>query len=369
MTTSTQSEDQTLRFFNFCCPDYSTQKGLPSSFDEFQETLSKSYRIRSLASEEANNNPLSLKVTAFTKAMLDTIETTFPDTPIKEITGFAAQIGSVRMVEKISRENHVALHELITRDCYNTAAGAGSLEFIKHFIHKIPDSSELLILNNDGHIYSIPSYFAAANGQTETLSYIIDLRNLDPNSLFHTEVNGDTFYHEAARNGCVRGLTSLICFPDEFQMKLNSEILKKTTSCGKTAFHLAAMHGHANVMEHISKLPGFDIKIAVQPDSNGRNPFHITADYFGGVTVMEFISKLPGFKIEMVMQPDKNGKTPFHHTAYREHVNVMKFISKLPGFDIKIAMQPDKNGNTPLNYAKFGTYQKILQLIEEKTVS
>ena len=224
--------------------------------------------------------------------------------------------------------------------------------------------------------------------------------------MFHTEVNGDTFYHEAARNGCVRGLTSLICFPDEFQMKLNSEILKKTTSCGKTAFHLAAMHGHANVMEHISKLPGFDIKIAVQPDSNGRNPFHITADYFGGVTVMEFISKLPGFKIEMVMQPDKNGKTPFHHTAYREHVNVMKFISKLPGFDIKIAMQPDKNGktplhhaafygnvgaveflsklpgfdikiamqpdkngNTPLNYAKFGTYQKILQLIEEKTVS
>ena len=123
---------------------------------------------------------------------------------------------------------------------------------------------------------------------------------------------------------------------------------------GKTVLHLAAQHGHLNVVSfYTSRLqdpnPG--------SLSRGRTPLHVAAQY-GHLPVVRHIAA----RLADKNPKDSEGYTPLHSAAYNGHLEVVKYIVQYAA-DIHLELAVHQRQKSPLDLARERGHTEIVSFL------
>lgn len=193
-------------------------------------------------------------------------------------------------------------------------------------------------------------YVAAENGQAEIAREV--LKHCDSQLAALKANNGFDAFHIAARHGHLDVIKELTSFSPELAMTTNS--------VNSTALDTAATQGHLEVVNFLLETnPGL-AKIA---RNNGKTALHSAARN-GCVEVVKSILNKDssiGFKI------DKKGQTALHMAVKGQNIMI---VQELINPDPSVANIGDLKGNTPLHIAtRKGRIQMVQNLVTVEGVN
>jgi ankyrin repeat protein len=210
-------------------------------------------------------------------------------------------------------------------------------------ITNLPANTKLAILHQfpmDTINQPTLAHFVAYQGLDGCLDVLHALgMDLDTQNLY-----GQTPLHLAAQHGHVQVVERLL--KNEADPKIKAQF-------DKTPLHLAAQHGHVQVVELLlQKNADPDIK-----DKEGNNPLLIAAEK-GYVKVVELLLQKKAAKDIQ----DKNLKTPLHLAAQNENLDMVKLLLE-NGANPNIQ---DQDGKTPLYLAAQNGHANVVERLLDR---
>ncbi|CAD6208853.1 GSCOCG00010682001-RA-CDS, partial [Cotesia congregata] len=190
-----------------------------------------------------------------------------------------------------------------------------------------------------------PVHVAAKYGNLTTLKLLLE----DGGDPMYKSKNGETPLHLACR-GCRSAVASYLI-----------EFVKEK----KGPVHLAAQHGHGQVLEVMRTSQ----TLRVSSKKLGVTALHVAA-YFGQAdTVRELLTHIPG---TVKSDPptggslvgelgSESGMTPLHLAAYSGNENVVRLLLNSAGVQVEAATT--ENGYNPLHLACFGGHITVVGLL------
>ena len=109
--------------------------------------------------------------------------------------------------------------------------------------------------------------------------------------------------------------------------------------------HLAAVHGHQEVVALLLQQPGIELNPKTQ--DRGETPLHLAADD-GRQEVVVLLLQQPGIDTNAA---DLQGSTALHTAAYRSQEEIVALLLDHPGIEAGVT---NINGNTALHHAVCG---------------
>ncbi|KAL4312429.1 hypothetical protein GQ457_01G018150 [Hibiscus cannabinus] len=230
------------------------------------------------------------------------------------------------------------------------AARTGNLSRVREILHNLngPEAKELLAKQNlEGET---PLYVAAENGQAVVVAEMLKHMDLETASI--TARNGYDPFHVAAKHGHVEVLKELLgTFPNS--------VMTTDLSC-TTALHTAAAQGHIEV---VNLLLETDSELAKIARNNGKTVLHSAARMGHLEVVKSLLSKDPstGFRI------DKKGQTALHMAVKGQNEEIVLELLKP---DPSVLHLEDNKGNTALHVAiKKGRTQIVRCLLSVESIN
>ncbi|PBC29986.1 Ankyrin-1 [Apis cerana cerana] len=210
-----------------------------------------------------------------------------------------------------------------------------------------------------------PIHAAAMNNYAEVAQLFLQRH---PSLVMACTKDGNTCAHIAAMQGSVRVIEELMKFDRQGVVRA---LVRAGASCadenraGFTAVHLAAQHGHGQVLEVMRSSQS----LRISSKKLGVTALHVAA-YFGQAdTVRELLTHVPG---TVKSDPptggslvgelgSESGMTPLHLAAYSGNENVVRLLLNSAGVQVEAATT--ENGFNPLHLACFGGHITVVGLL------
>jgi ankyrin repeat protein len=186
-----------------------------------------------------------------------------------------------------------------------------------------------------------PLYYAALFGLVDTIKWLREERNEDPNAI-------GGLYGTALQAACAKGHRSAVKQLCNSGVNINIEGGRHGT-----AINAAAYCRHQSIVQDLANLEA-DIEIA---DIHGWTPLR-SATHNGHLEMVNVLLD-KGANIATI---DKNGLTPLHSAARNDHLEVMKVLLHKRANIASV----DTNGWTPLHSAVYEGHIQVVQLLLDK---
>ncbi|KAI8422531.1 hypothetical protein MSG28_006338 [Choristoneura fumiferana] len=225
-----------------------------------------------------------------------------------------------------------------------------------------------------------PIHAAAQNNYSEVVQLFLQQH---PNLVMATTKDGNTCAHIAAIQGSVKVIEELMKFDrtgvisarnklnDSTPLQLAAEgghadvvrvLVRAGASCtdenkaGLTAVHLAAEHGHTNVLD--SEAPTGVSLVPVLGSESGLTPLHLAA-YNGNENVVRLLLNSAGVQVDAAST--ENGYNPLHLACFGGHMSI---VGLLLSRSAELLQSTDRHGKTGLHIAStYGHYQMVEVLL------
>ncbi|KAL6971855.1 hypothetical protein U1Q18_031540 [Sarracenia purpurea var. burkii] len=165
---------------------------------------------------------------------------------------------------------------------------------------------------------------------------------------------GDSPLHLAARAGNMGKVRDIL---QRFDANVMRELISKQNMEGETALYGAAENGHAHVVSEFLK--HLDLETASVPAKNGYDSFHIAAKHGHLEVLKELLCYFPN----LVMTTDSSNSTALHTSAAQGHIDVVNLLLETDSNLAKIARN---NGKTVLHTAaRMGHVEVVKSLLSK----
>eukprot|EP00435_Cladocopium_sp_Y103_P016965 s1159_g4.t1 len=122
-----------------------------------------------------------------------------------------------------------------------------------------------------------------------------------------------------------------------------------------TGLHLAAIHGHKDVVETLLALAPEPMQLCLAVNSDGMAPLHCAARDGHEATARALLQRAPdGFSLLQMPQKSSSALRPLHWAAKQGHVEVVKCFLEFAPKPAVICVEADSAGNTALHFAAAG---------------
>ncbi|KAF7851379.1 hypothetical protein BT93_L4050 [Corymbia citriodora subsp. variegata] len=259
------------------------------------------------------------------------------------------------------------------------AARAGNSSKVREILHNCSPNESKSLLSKLNLESETPLYAAAEYGHVSVVAEILKHSDLESASI--PARNGFDAFHIAAKHGHLEVLKELLRVFPNLEMTTDS-------SC-TTALHTAAAQGHIDVVNLLLETDSNLIKIA---RNNGKSVLH-TAARMGHLEVVRSLSNkdpssgfrtdkkgqtalhmaVKGQNEEIVLElikpnpsilssEDNKGNTPLHIATRKGRIQIVRCLLSVEGINLNPI---NKAGETPLDIAeKFGTPELVAVLTE-----
>ncbi|WCJ17819.1 Ankyrin repeat family protein [Euphorbia peplus] len=242
------------------------------------------------------------------------------------------------VIRKKNRDGDTAL---------NCAVRHGQYDVVECLLKTDPDLSSFSNYSDES-----PLYIAVAYSYMEIASLII---RLSSTTFSHTGPKGLTALHEAVTKKS--GLKIM-----EELVKRRPEVIKEADDIGRTPLHNAVSWGPVEAVKILLK---YDISSATYLlDREGNSAFHVAALHGHINVIKELIQSCP----DIFELTNKKGQTALHIAILSNETAVVKYIldnSQL----VRILNEPDEDGNTPLHLAViyYKHNHKVIEMLAKDT--
>jgi len=122
-----------------------------------------------------------------------------------------------------------------------------------------------------------------------------------------------------------------------------------------TGLHLAAIHGHKDVVETLLALAPEPMQLCLAVNSDGMAPLHCAARDGHEATAKALLQGAPdGFSLLQMPQKSSSALRPLHWAAKQGHVEVVKCFLEFAPKPAVICVEANSAGNTALHFAAAG---------------
>lgn len=256
----------------------------------------------------------------------------------------------------------------------HTAARCGYLELVSKMVEIYPEG--LQVVNKAGEtpittaacsshaeisefLSNMMMLSAAHSGDLDSLGMILEGTH---SSERHTDANGDTAAHLAARQGHLSVIERLI-HSSVFEIE---DISSCKNDEGDTPLHIAAANGYDEVVEALLQATGQAYQVAVGTLNNtGLAPLHIAARLGYENMIMKMYQVELGLSmkpdVSVMTSKDARGMTALHHATIKSRTELVQVLL-MRGSN---ANEKDDQGKTPVHWAASTSNVTIMRYLLE----
>ena len=266
----------------------------------------------------------------------------------------ACRNGNFKVVELLSSTNNIDFNVKDNNGttAIHVACIRGHVDIVKHFInHKL--NIKLNVTDNQGFT---PFHHACHQGYQSNLGIVqLILHHFDqflidaPNNL------GMTPFHLASFYGQKHIVEHILIQSNKIPININA---LTNDNDEKTAFHLACMRGHLNIVELFVDFARKKKVVLNGRNSRGETPF-FNACFKGHTKIVSFLMKHAQNSIKINI-PDCSGVTPLHIACRQGFEDIVELL-----LTENLINEEDTNGETPLHHACIEGHLEVVKLLLE----